>query len=86
MVDLDPQKLKPTWTNRRMREDWIAKWLDRFLMAENLLEKDFMFKQWVDSGVDLGRLPICMEIQKKPRKLAIPFKLYSAWLKNEELL
>ena len=49
LVDLDPQKLKPTWTNRRMGEDWIAKWLDRFLMAENLLEKYLMFKQWVYS-------------------------------------
>ena len=25
LVDLDPHKLKPTWTNKIMGEEWIAK-------------------------------------------------------------
>ena len=45
-----------------------------------------MFKQWVDSKADSDHLPICLEIQKQPKKLASPFKLYSAWLKNEEVI
>ena len=69
-----------------MGEEWIAKRLDRFFKAENLLEKDLMLKQWVDSGVDSNHLPIFLEIQKTPGKLASPFKLCSAWLKNEEVL
>ena len=45
-----------------------------------------MFKQWVDSGADSDHLPICLEIQKQPKKLASPFNICSAWLKNEELI
>ena len=45
-----------------------------------------MFKQWVDSGADSDHLPICLEIRKQPKKPASPFKLYSVWLKNEEVI
>ena len=44
LIDLDPQKLKPTWTNKRVGENRVEKRLDRFLLEETLLEKDFMFK------------------------------------------
>ena len=64
LVDLDPKNLKRTWSNRWVGEERIAKRLGKLLLSEDLLEEDFMFKQWVDSGVDLDRLPICMEIQK----------------------
>ena len=45
-----------------------------------------MFKQWVDSGSDSDHLPIFLEIQKQPKKPASPFKICSAWLKNEEVI
>ena len=45
LIDLDHQVLKPTWTNRRVGEERIAKRLDIFLISEDLLEGDFMFKQ-----------------------------------------
>ena len=82
LIDLDPQFLKPTWTNRRVGEERIAKWLDRFLIYEDLLEGDFMFKRKVDSGAESYHLPICPEI-KNP---ANPFKIFSSWLKNEEVV
>ena len=62
LIDLEPQPLKPTWSNRRLGEERIAKQLDRFLISEDLREEDFVFKQWVDSGVDLDHLPIFLEI------------------------
>ena len=68
MVDLDPQKLKPSWTNRRSGEDNIAKRLDRLLLVEKLLEKDLMFRKWVDLGVDSDHMRICLEFLKKPKK------------------
>ena len=68
-----------------MGEERIAKRLDRFLLAEDLLEEELMFKQCVDSGADSDHLPICLEIQKQPKNLAIPFKLFSSCLKNEEV-
>ena len=45
-----------------------------------------MFKQWVDSRVDSDHLPIFLEIRKQPKNPSSPFKLYSAWLKNEEVV
>ena len=45
-----------------------------------------MFKQWVDSGENLDHLPIYLEIRKQPKNLSSPFKLCSAWLKNEEVV
>ena len=86
LIDLDPIKLNPYWTNIRVGEDIIAKRLDRFLLAENILDENLMFKQWVDSGADSNHLPICIEILKNPSKQANPFKLCSAWLKNEEVI
>ena len=62
LIDLDPQLLNPTWSNRRVGEERIAKRLDRFLLLEDLLEEDLMFKQWVDSGVDFDHPPIFLEI------------------------
>ena len=45
-----------------------------------------MFKQWVDSWADSDHLPIFLEFLKNLSKLAIPFKICSAWLKNEEVI
>ena len=44
LIDLDPQNLKPTWTNRWVGEERIAKRLEIFLMTEDILEEEFMFK------------------------------------------
>ena len=62
LIDLDPHNLKPTWTNRRVGEERIAKRLDRFMITEDLLEEEFMSKQWVDSRANSDHLPICLEI------------------------
>ena len=45
-----------------------------------------MFRQWVDSGEYSDHMPICLEIQRNPKTLASPFKLLSAWIRNEEVL
>jgi len=37
-VDLAPQKLTATWRNRRAGEHKVAKWLDRFLVSEQLTD------------------------------------------------
>ena len=69
-----------------MGEERIEKILDRFLISEDLLEEDLIFKQWVDLGAVSEHVPIYLEIWKQPKKPASPFKLCSAWLKNEEVV
>ena len=44
LVNLELQKINPTWTNKISREDQIAKILDIFLLREILIEKDLLFK------------------------------------------
>ena len=85
MVDLDPQKLKPTWTNRRYGEDRIVERNDRFLMDESLMGRDLMFKQWMDSRAESDHMPICLKILRNPKKPTNPFKFFVAWLKIRKL-
>jgi hypothetical protein len=33
LIDVNPIRLGPTWRNKRMGEDYIAKWLDCFLIS-----------------------------------------------------
>ena len=61
----------------------MAKRLDRFILAESLLEKEMMFKQWVDLVADLDHFPIYLEIMRNPKNLANPFKFCATWIKNE---
>jgi hypothetical protein len=38
LVDVEPQKVTPTWCNRWVGPDQVAKRLDKFLLIEDLLE------------------------------------------------
>ena len=61
-MDLDPIKLKPTWANKITGDNIIAKCIDRFLIAERLLNKNIMIRKWVDLGGEYDHLPIFLEI------------------------
>ena len=47
LLDIEPVKLKPTWSNNRGGEARVAKRLDRFLVAEQLVDRFFLVRQWV---------------------------------------
>ena len=80
LSDPSPIKLKPTWRNRRIGEDRIAKRLDRFLISEGLLSKIPIFKQWVEESGNSDHFPIFLDISFPPPKPPSPFKFNSAWL------
>lgn len=85
LIDIAPEKLKPTWTNKRTGQRRISKRLDRFLLAEHLLEQNYNFRQWVDLGGVSDHSPICLEIFGDSTKPPGPFKLCASWLKEEEV-
>ena len=64
----------------------MKKRMRSFLLAESLLSKNLMFKQWVDSGGVSYHLPIYLEISNSPKKPSNPFKFCVTWLKNEEVI
>jgi hypothetical protein len=49
LIDVSPIKISPTWRNKRLREDYISKRLDRFLISISLVEEPLLFRQWTGS-------------------------------------
>ena len=46
LIDILSAKVKPTWSNKRLREGQIAKTLDHFLIKEGLTKQNLNFRQW----------------------------------------
>eukprot|EP01018_Ginkgo_biloba_P034237 Gb_24170 [translate_table: standard] len=45
LYDIEPVKLRPTWSNKRVGEERMTKRIDRFLMSESILDEQFCIKQ-----------------------------------------
>jgi hypothetical protein len=86
LIDVAPIKISPTWRNKRLGEDYIAKRLDRFLISSSLVEEPLLFRQWTGSGGESDHFPIFLELAGASRKPTSPFKFNSAWLKEESFL
>jgi len=82
-LDIDPIKLKPTWKNNRCGDARVAKRIDRFLVAEQLVDRFFQVRQWVGSGGISDHFPIFFEIQKGPSNPPSPLKFNKGWLQDE---
>ena len=58
LVDIVPSAMLPTWTNRRVGVESICKILDRFLVSADILDIDYLFRQWIGSGGDSDHQPV----------------------------
>jgi len=81
-LDIEPIKVSPTWRNRRSCEDRIAKRLDRFLVADSLVQRVELVRQWVGCGGISDHSPIFFELKGRARKPPSPFKFNPRWLKD----
>ena len=86
LVVIDPSILLPTWYNRRVGPDRICKRVDRFLVSVDLLEKGFLFHQWVGHGGDSDHHPVLFQINNSERKTHCPFKFNSHCLNDESFV
>eukprot|EP00253_Pinus_taeda_P011881 PITA_11881 len=82
LIDPAPVKLKPTWRNRRVGGDRIAKRLDRFLVSEFLFSRVPMIRQWVEEIGNSDHFPIFLDMNNPPPKPPAPFKFNPAWLQD----
>eukprot|EP00253_Pinus_taeda_P034852 PITA_34852 len=82
LIDPSAVKLKPTWRNRRVGDDRIAKRLDHFLVTESLTSKLPMIRQWVEELGNSDHFPIFLDLTNPPPKPPAPFKFNSAWLQD----
>jgi len=83
LLDIEPIKLKPTWRNNRGGDARVAKRLDRFLVAEQLVDRFFLVRQWVGSGGNSDHFPIFCEINKGPFNPPSSLKFNKCWLQDE---
>ena len=81
LSDINPVKLRPLWSNMRMGDDGVLKRLDRFLVAEDLLDLVDMLRKWVGYGGDSDHSLIVLDIKGKKKKIPSPFKFNVEWMK-----
>lgn len=86
VIDVPPIKLTPTRRNRRTGESHIAKRLDRFLIADSLMESIRRICQWVGGFGDSDHNPILLEIAHSGEKPSSPFKFNGDWLNREDFV
>ena len=46
-MDIEPQKITPTWSNHRVGDERVAKRLDIFLLVEEFLDSFDLVRHWV---------------------------------------
>ena len=61
----------------------MAKRIDRFLVAEQLVDRFFLVRQWVGSGGLSDHFHIFFEIKKGPINPPSPLKFNKSWLQDE---
>ena len=61
----------------------MAKILDRFLVAEQLVDRFFLVRQWVGSGGNSDHFPIFFEIKKGPTNPPNSMKYNKTWLQDD---
>jgi len=86
LLDIEPIRVKPTWRNMRSGDSRVAKRLDRFLVADSLVNRHFLMRQWIGSGGQSDHFPIFLEMRKDPSKPASPLKFNKIWLKDESFI
>jgi hypothetical protein len=63
LIDVHPDKLVPTWRNGCTGSNFIAKRLDRFLVAEDLLLDGRLFHSWVEYPFVSDHAPILLQLE-----------------------
>ena len=86
LLDIEPTKLLPTWSNRRSGLDRICKRKDRFLVSEDLMEKNFRFRQGVGHGRYSDHYLVMLLIKNGEWKPHCLFKFNANWLNDESFV
>jgi hypothetical protein len=85
VVNTEPIKLKPTWSNNRSGIDCVSKRLDMFLIhRDDFLQKVERYRSWVGSNRCSYHLLVVLELDKIDTKPRAPFKFNPGWASDEE--
>jgi hypothetical protein len=83
LIDVRPSRLTPTWRNGRSGSAEIARRLDRFLVAENILSTSGFPASWVEFPFVSDHAPILLRLRLPALHLSPPFKFNHGWLSSE---
>eukprot|EP00253_Pinus_taeda_P007926 PITA_07926 len=86
LVDTPTTNRVFTLNNRRGGRNQIASMLDRFLLSEQVLNKDVFIEAKILPGLGSDHWPICLEIDIKKTNIKKPFRFESFWLRNPDFL
>ena len=86
LIDLQPNRIEPKWRNNRGGDARISNRIDRFLVAEHLMDRFLQVRQWVGSGGASDHFPFFLELKKGPIKPTSPMKFNKIWLKDESFI
>lgn len=75
-----------TWNNRRGGKSQIASRLYRFLLSEQILNRDVFIETKILPGLGSDHWPIRLEIDIKKNNGKKPFRFKTFWLINPEFL
>jgi hypothetical protein len=84
LVDLALNVLVPTWRNNRAGDAFIAKRLDRILVAEGLLYAVGRYRSWVELPYISDHAPVIAQLDFTQSRVAYPFKLNPTWLVEQD--
>jgi hypothetical protein len=84
LIDVQPDKVVPTWRNGRSGYEAITKRLDRFLVSEDLLLEVRLYRTWVEYPYVSDHAPIIFQMENTIIQKAFPFKFHAQWLAEKE--
>jgi len=84
LVDISLVVPTPTWRNGRMGLDRVAKRLDRFLVAGELVDRLGRFRCWNSVEYISDHLPVSLQIDFDYKRLNYPLKFNRISLEDKE--
>lgn len=82
LVDIPTTNGVHTWNNRRGGRNQIASRLDRFLLSEQILNRDVFIEAKIFPALGLDHWSIRLEIDIKKNNGKKPFRFEAFWLRN----
>ena len=83
LIDIVSNVACPTWSNGRCGTMRVAKWLDRFLMVEDLCDALRNYKTWSHSLGFSDHKAIILQIDIGKSKDKYPFKFNPIWFEDK---
>jgi len=74
LIDIRPTKVVPTWRNGCLGLNAVARRLDRFMVAEELINKTRHNRSWIDLPYSSDHAPVFLQLDLPPAHKFYPFK------------